>query len=1063
MQKQATVVQRRHEPVASSSTIAPGQVRGEIEVDGPLKQAMKRRASGVSAVQQQFFSPFRIRPSLETPTKRVDLNEWYRYYFKHDPYVGTAIELHATYPLCDFELDHEDEALKKEFNEVKENLNLVDFLRRMGTEYWIVGEAFPFGFLDDPSDPSQWERFILLDPDKIKINKHPMAVGKHNRDYFIRLEPDADLKKIVDHGPSHPNTGPLYRNIPSDVIDAVKKGISIPLHPLQASHFKREVNAFNVRGESIISRVLQDLMYLDKLRDAQYAIADRHVTPKEFYMIGEPGDPADEAELADFENILQQTYFSPNTAVIYHHALKVQWEGACLDDKSECLTRAGWKKYTELTYDDQIATFNRDTGEMEYQAPQKIHVYDYDGELLHFKTNNVDTMVTPNHRMFYLPDNERGNEDDLSAWRVSRADEVLRHKRFRTKVSWSGSDDYPDMISINGSMWPIEDFLKVAGWYVSEGSIGYRQCDGKAYVDISQSRTGKHYDEMHACMVKLGFTAVSHDTGAEIVRFRFTDNELANDLTEMFGSKAVQKQVPAMIKDLPPRLLSVFLNAAVQGDGSLHKHGNEYITYWTISKRLADDIQEIALKCGYAPRISPVTPESKKGFGKQMQYAVMWSEKSADNHRNTHGSFPNCNADPEKVPYKGKVWCVTVPNGFFVSRRNGLVTVTGNSGRILPLKPEFDLIEKRLLAGLMMSSAFLHGEGPCLREDHEILTESGWMPIKDVPDGVKLMTYNKRNGLSELQHFKNRIVQNYAGKLIHFEGDGFDCVVTPNHRMLVRRYSNAGYSEWEVVEAGSVSSDDIIPVQRENGSVVEQKVGKIKTTDHDGKVYCYEVPNEFIIVRRNGKRMIVGNTYANATVALDVLIARYMEYRKRLEYWVVNHVYDPICRMNDIYKPTDAELKHRIRVKRKRQPWVPKMQWERGSMRDDQFKTNLIKELVQGGFLPREDLYRIINKRSAQVEQELQKQGEKDKEKQKNGISIPGQPQMAGGGGAGGLPVPPPGGGGAGAGAGAGLPKGGLPPGAPKIPNAPGGGLPMGSPVPNAAGTGPSEGPGGML
>ena len=565
MERSASLVQRNHEK-QEFNTLAPNQVRGEIKVDGPLKAAMKKRAqSGVSAIQQQFFSPFRIRPSLETPTKRVDLNEWYRYYFKHDPYVGTAIELHATYPLCDFELDHEDSSLKREFNEVTEQLDLVSLLQRMGLEYWVVGECFPFGFLDDPNDPRQWERFILLDPDKIKINKHPMAVGRHNRDYFIRLEPDADLKKIVDHGPNHPNTGPLYRNIPMDVIAAVKSGQSIPLHPLQASHFKREVNAFNVRGESIISRILQDLMYLDKLRDAQYAIADRHVTPKEFYMIGEPGDPADQAELSDFENILQQTYFSPNTAVIYHHALKIQWEGA--------------------------------------------------------------------------------------------------------------------------------------------------------------------------------------------------------------------------------------------------------------------------------------------------------------------------------------------------------------SGRILPLKPEFDLIEKRLLAGLMMSSAFLHGEGP---------------------------------------------------------------------------------------------------------------------------------------------------TYANATVALDVLIARYMDYRKKLERWVIGHVFDPICRMNDIYKPTDAELKHRIKVKKKKMPWVPKMQWERGSMRDDQFKTNLTKELVTAGLLPREDLYRIINKRSAQVEEELQDQAERDKEKQKKGIPIPGQPQMAGGGGAGGLPAPP-GGGGGGPPPGAGLPKGGLPPGAPKIPGPPGGGLPMGTPVPNAAGLGPSEGAGGML
>ena len=34
----------------------------------------------------------------------------------------------------------------------------------------------------------------------------------------------------------------------------------------------------------------------------------------------------------------------------------------------------------------------------------------------------------------------------------------------------------------------------------------------------------------------------------------------------------------------------------------------------------------------------------------------------------------------EPVHYKGTVWCVKVPTGFFVARRNGKIFVTGNSG-----------------------------------------------------------------------------------------------------------------------------------------------------------------------------------------------------------------------------------------------------------------------------------------------------------------------------------------------------------------------------------------------
>lgn len=36
--------------------------------------------------------------------------------------------------------------------------------------------------------------------------------------------------------------------------------------------------------------------------------------------------------------------------------------------------------------------------------------------------------------------------------------------------------------------------------------------------------------------------------------------------------------------------------------------------------------------------------------------------------------------EPRLVPYAGTVWCITVPSGAFVARRNGVVFVTGNSG-----------------------------------------------------------------------------------------------------------------------------------------------------------------------------------------------------------------------------------------------------------------------------------------------------------------------------------------------------------------------------------------------
>lgn len=299
-----------------------------------LYQEVKKRVvtgqvtggTSLSNVFEAFFSPFRIRPSIETPTKRQDLNQWYRQYAKYDPLVGAAIAFHAEFPLSDFEIEHQDPQVKEFFNEQKERLGLHQFLILMAQEYYTVGECFPFGFLDDVKSPSMWTRFILLDPDMVRINTHPLV--QSDRPYTISIVPNRDLIRIVSNGPNDPVTGKLYQSLPSDFIDAARTGKEIKLPDIQVSHFKRTVNYFSTRGESIISRVIYWLMYRDKLLDGQWAVVDRHISPKEFYFIGEPGDPADSAELAAFAAALQQQWTSPNQAIIWHHAVKVQWEGA---------------------------------------------------------------------------------------------------------------------------------------------------------------------------------------------------------------------------------------------------------------------------------------------------------------------------------------------------------------------------------------------------------------------------------------------------------------------------------------------------------------------------------------------------------------------------------------------------------------------------------------------------------------------------------------------------------------------------------------------------------------
>lgn len=569
-----------------------------------------------------------------------------------------------------------------------------------------VHNCFPTGMFDNPDDPQMWEKFVLLDPDFVDIYSVPFAHGDATTK--INLLPSPLISRIVENGPYDPNTGEIYQNLPSDVIQYVRAGQPMPMDPLCTSHIKSLSNPHNERGTPLLLNSLKLLMYRDKLRSAQYAIADRHVTPKEFYMIGETGDPASNDEIQAFKETLQATWTQPNQAIVYHHALRVEWHGACHDVETECMTRDGFKTYDQLTTDTEIATFNWATNKIEYQKPSEIHIYDYDGDLYHFNSpNKVDIMVTPNHKMLVSKRERHNHKRIMGDYKTIRADEIVaKESALRVDADWDGIN-LSNNINIGDHIIALDDYLALGGYYVSEGTscIGN---NGRGYIQISQNENTETIKHMRDLFNRLPFTFDEYPMkpnakGNVCIRFQNGTTALIEKLHEDFSQHSHHVQIAQWIKDLPKDQLCILLNTMCEGDGSNHR-GSGYWTYVTTSKQLADDVQEIVWKCGYAPTKQSSIPTT--GFKNRVQiYKVYWTT------RNNIGKRPRI-AKIDKVVYTGKVWCVTVPNGFFVTRRNGKLTIQGNSGHVLPLQAEFDDIEKHILAGLMTSRSFLHGEGP---------------------------------------------------------------------------------------------------------------------------------------------------------------------------------------------------------------------------------------------------------------------------------------------------------------------------------------------------------------
>jgi len=260
-------------------------------------------------------------------------------------------------------------------------------------------------------------------------------------------------------------------------------------------------------------------------------------------------------------------------------------------------------------------------------------------------------------------------------WKVVHAEDVVEKSRFRNVVEWKGDDSIKD-VTIDGYNVSIEDYLKLSAWYLSEGWLEHRK---ENYETIKDVRTVSIAQKKYWKYLKSFIECLPFDNSICIMKHgchevSLKNGELARKFQQDFGEGCRNKSIPGWIKNLSKELLQVFLDELIKGDGSKYKNysgetDKSYYTYATTSRKFADDVQEIALKCGFAPSVG------KYGDDETFVYVVRWSD-SAFNR------FPIVQKKTRKeFEYKGYVWCFEVPTHFFVTRRNGKIAIQGNTSK----------------------------------------------------------------------------------------------------------------------------------------------------------------------------------------------------------------------------------------------------------------------------------------------------------------------------------------------------------------------------------------------
>lgn len=674
-------------------------------------------SNGIIYGQPQFFSPVHTPINWQIPSKRLEESQWARFFYKNEPKVASSIDFYSYFPINDYEHECKDRKIKKYFDKLKKRLDIVKWLRLISHEVHLLGDCFPFIEISCPvcgglgrvgdqvcdHEGGTVRRIIILNPDYVEVFTSPF-----NPEPVIALKPDEELINMVQR------KTPGYESLTPEVIKLISSGQPIRLDNRNVGHLMYGEGGYTRYGTGMVRRLFPILSYKTKLMVAQWIVAERLIVPIKIVKVGSDERPAGPADIAAVQEQLAMTANDPNLTIVTHHAFELDWQGACYSSDTEVLTENGWKKYDDVSknYDEKIATYNLDKNNIEYQIPQEYHEYEYDGELMRFESKHYDCAVTPNHRMLVSERIWDSNSEKYlhKQWVVSRADSVCENSRFKTTAEWQG--EIPHELpykkeKLLGKLL-LDDYLKFIGYYLSEGGLKIDKGVINA-THLTQKEDSPCFNDLKESIYKISCKIQeSEDTRSQpsFWQFIINDSEFSREMSLNYGKNSFEKRIPRWILSLPKRELSIILNSLMDGDGNVRfsSNGSPRYKYTTASIDLANDVQEIVFKMGYDPKISLDKSTNPNVHDK---YIVYWSESIRDCD---YRSVKDRNIG--RIKYNGKVWCFTVPNGFFITRRNGKISIHGNSGKVLTLSNEFELINQEILDGLMINNALLNGEGP---------------------------------------------------------------------------------------------------------------------------------------------------------------------------------------------------------------------------------------------------------------------------------------------------------------------------------------------------------------
>ena len=323
--------------------------------------------------------------------------------------------------------------------------------------------------------------------------------------------------------------------------------------------------------------------------------------------------------------------------------------GHCFDEQTEILTKEGWKNKDTIKKDDLILSLNTQNNYLEYNKIENLIINQENTELLTYnnKRQAINFYATRKHHMF----SKKRKTKEYKFWDLQDIKNVKNDVFYMRTSALMKKEGVP----------LTNNEIRILTWIVADGGLEYKKTEypGLRFRLKKKRKIDRVSSLLSEMNIYFTYNKKSNRITVSIKEIKY--------LLDFFNRE--EKRIPQIFKDLNYEQSKVFLEEYGNTDGTIKKNKNSVVLYTSVREH-AEIIQYICITNGHQCNILSRINKTGYSTDKEESYILNISIDKKESGVKTK--------DIKIEKYLGKTWCVSVPLGTVISRRNGKIVITGN-------------------------------------------------------------------------------------------------------------------------------------------------------------------------------------------------------------------------------------------------------------------------------------------------------------------------------------------------------------------------------------------------